>query len=140
MAWRTNEQKVQGILGGNWDGKTDLAPFIDTANAATGAVATCATNKGVSLSDTILERIEAYLSAHFYGHADQFYSEKQTENASAKFQGETKTGYESTQYGQTAISLDTSGCLLTMSRGQTTLTIGWLGLPPSEQTAYVDRD
>lgn len=140
MAWRTNEQKVQGILGGNYDGKTDLAPFIDTANAVTDEVVTCAAGKGVSHSDTILERIEAYLAAHFYGHADQFYSEKRTENASATFQGETKMGYESTQYGQTAISLDTSGCLKAMSKGQTTLSIAWLGLPPSEQTDYADRD
>ncbi len=140
MAWRTNEQKVQGILGNNHDGKTDLAPFIDTANAVTDSVVTCAANKKITHSAAILERIEAYLAAHFYGHADQFYSEKRTENASATFQGETKTGYESTQYGQTAISLDISGCLRAMSKGQVKVSIGWLGLPPSEQTDYVDRD
>lgn len=139
MAWRTTAPKVEDILGDNYDGKTRLVGFINTANALTTEVATCAANRQATLSSTLLERIECWLAAHFYGHHDQFYKEKETGKARAIFQGETGMGLQSTQYGQTAITLDTSGCLKAMSEGKRG-SISWLGLPPSEQTAYENRD
>lgn len=139
MAWRTSEPKVQGILGDNWDGSTSVRPFIDTATVLTDEVSTCAAARGVTLSSALLERTECLLAAHFYAHADQLFTEKKTERSSAIFQGRTDKGLESTQYGQSAITLDTSGCLAMFSKGQQP-TVAWLGKPPSEQIAYKDRD
>lgn len=141
MAWRTSEPKVQGILGDNWDGSTSVRPFIETANVLTDEVSTCAAARDITLSSALLERIECFLSAHFYAHADPLFSEKKTERASGVFQvGKAEEGgYKSTQYGKSAISLDISGCLAMFNKGQQP-TIAWLGKPPSEQTDYVDRD
>lgn len=136
---RTTSELVSGVLGGNYDGTTSLDPFIRAAYRLTNQMATCASNRGVSVDSETLEEIETWLAAHFYGHADQFLSEKQTEKSSGKFQGQTGKGLESTQYGQTAIVLDPSGCLKALSAGNRPQ-MAWLGKPPSEQTDYVDRD
>lgn len=143
MAYRTSQEAVKGILGGNYSATgaaADLLPFIETANTMVDEVVTCAAAKSVTLSTALREKIERFLAAHFYAHADQLYSEKQTGKASATFQGKTDMGLDSTQYGQTAKMFDISGCLRAMSKGQTVLKMTWLGKPPSEQTPYRDRD
>lgn len=139
MVWRTTEPKVQGILGDNWDKTTSVRPFIETATALTDAVSTAAAARSVTVGSALLERIECFLSAHFYAHADQLFSEKETERARGIFQGKTDMGLNSTQYGQTAMVLDISGYLASLSKGQIPA-VAWLGKPPSEQIAYVDRD
>lgn len=139
---RTTSSAVIAILvtGKNYDGTTDLTAFIETATAMVDSVVECATAKGVTLSSTLLEVIERWLSAHYYAHADQLYKSKQTGRASATFQGETKMGLDSTQYGQTAKSLDPSGCLASLSEGSKRAQLVWLGLAPSSQTDYRDRN
>ena len=141
MAWRTTQEDVEGILGRNYDSAADtsLTPFIRTANALVTEVVSCASDRSVTLSTTILAEIECWLAAHFYGHSDQFFAEKKTGDASATFQGETKMNLQSTQYGQTAITLDVSGCLAAISSGARA-SVAWLGRPPSAQTDYVGRD
>ncbi len=140
MSWRTTEEAVKIILGDNYDDSSSLEGFIETAKVMTDEMVTCAASRGVSHSAALLERIEAYLAAHFYGHADQFYTEKKTGDADAVFQGKTEMGLQSTQYGQTAISLDKSGCLMTFSKGAPRVGVAWLGKAPSNQTDYADRN
>ncbi len=141
MAYRTSQEAVEGILGDNYDkaADTDLTPFIRTANVLIDEVVTCATGRGITLATALLVELECWVAAHLYGHSDQFYSEKETGDAQAKFQGETKMNLQSTQYGQTAITLDVSGCLASISSGARA-SVAWLGRPPSAQTPYVDRD
>ncbi len=138
---RTVATAVEGILGDHYDSDNSpsLTPFIDTANALTTQVATCATARGVTLSSTTLELIERYLAAHFYSRSDPIASEKKTGDATAAFQGKTEMGLDSTHYGQDAKTLDHSGCLASMSKGRQATT-EWIGRPPSEQTDYVNRD
>lgn len=124
---RTTADAVQGILApSNYDGATDLEPFIETATVVVDQVVECATRKGLTLSDALLERVECYLAAHFYGHSDQFYQSRSTQGASGSFQGQTQMGFEGSQYGQTAIRLDTSGCLSAINRGARA-GMKWLG-------------
>jgi len=141
MANRTTSEAVRAILvsGKQYDGSTNLDPFVLTANALTDQVNTEATARGVTISAALLERIECFLSAHFYAHADQLYAESRTEGASAVFQGSWGKGLESTQYGQTAMVLDYSGTLRAISQG-VKIGLEWLGIPKSEQTEYEDRD
>jgi hypothetical protein len=49
---------------------------------------------------------------------------------------------ESTLYGQTALVIDHSGCLATITAGAgpKTASAEWLGKPPSDQTDYEARD
>ncbi len=136
---RTVTNAVKGILGRQYDGETSLLGFIETATALVTEVDTCATAMGVTLSSTMLELIERWLAAHYYAHSDQLFAKKKTGDASATFQGEFGKGLDSTQYGQTAKRLDTSGCLASLDKGSKA-SMEWLGLPVSEQTDYIDRD
>lgn len=136
---RTTESDVQTLLAGDYDGSTSLAPHVATATAIVDRVATCATAKGATLSSTELELVERWLAAHCYAMIDQPYQSKTTGRASAVFQGRTGMGFAATKYGQTALALDYSGCLANIGRARRAR-VAWLGLAPSEQTPYVDRD
>jgi hypothetical protein len=140
MAWRTTQEEVKNALGDNYDNVSNpsLVVFIDTASELVTEVVSCASNRGVTLRSALLVKIECWLAAHFYGHSDQFFQQKKTGDASATFQGQTGMNLESTQYGQTAITLDTSGCLAAISKGARG-SVAWLGKNPSEQIPYKDR-
>ena len=137
---RTTEPKVRGIIAN--DSVIDLLPFIEAATTRTDYVDTCDT--GNLLSDEQLLQIETWLAAHFYAHRDQLFESKGTQKARGKFQGKTDMGLSSTQYGQTAINLDISGCLAKVNRdlieGSQKVGLQWLGTPVSGQIPYQDRD
>lgn len=109
MAVRTSADSVRAILGKNYDLTTTLTPFIVTASVMVDWVQSL--DVTLILSATLLERIECWLAAHFYAHADPLYKQKQTFTAMGTFQGETGQGFASTQYGQTAMDLDITGAL-----------------------------
>ncbi len=134
MAWRVTEEDVRGIV--DTDEKFSIAPFIDVATALTDYVS--AQDNGSVLNAALLKEIEKWLSAHFYAIKDPQSTEKKTEEASAKFQGQTAMGLDSTYWGQMAKSLDVSGTLATL--GKKKVGFEWLGKPPSEQIDYEDRD
>jgi len=140
---RTTRIKVVEILVGHYDGTTDLDPFIDTANELITWLDGEDTDG--DLTTAMLEKIERYLAAHFYAHADQLMQSKSTGGASGAFQGQTGMGLAHTHYGYTAMVLDVTGKLAQRNKeteegGKRKASVAWLGLPVSEQTDYVDRD
>lgn len=143
---RTSAAAVKAILlpGKDYDNDqaADLTPFIDTASAMVDDVVACISAKGgMALTAARLELIERWLAAHYFKVSDKPYSSRSTEGASGGFDGQTAMYLESTLYGQTALRLDSSGCL-DAAGGKEVKTAGaaWLGRPPSEQTDYADRD
>lgn len=139
---RTTEALVAAILGSDWDGSRDLDQFIAAATVLVDRVNTCATNKGVTLTSTELELIERWLAAHFLTTTSspfRPYKSKKTADAAASYQGETGKGLESSFYGQTAMNLDPSGCLESITSRKRAL-LEWVGKRPSDQIAYEDRD
>lgn len=136
---RTTSAAVQGVLGDDYDGSTSLTPFIDTATAMVDRVATCATSRDRTLTSAELELIERWLAGHLYAMSDQPYQSKTTGRASATFQGRTGMYLEATKYGQTAVNVDYSGCLASISKRRVARGV-WLGKAPSEQSDYIDRD
>lgn len=125
---RTNADDVIEILGGNYgpneaDTLPSLTGFITAANSLVNRIS--AKYPGV-LAEADLTVIECWLAAHFYGHSDQFYKSKNTQSAGATFQGETKMGLSSTQYGQTAMMLDTTRYLAALDKGGVVSSM-WLG-------------
>lgn len=138
---RTTDELVKGVLLLDYDSRRtpSLTPFINAANLVVTRVATCATAKDVTLSSDELEMIERWLAAHMYVQSDQTFASKSTSGASASHHGQTGMGLENSKYGQTAMMLDPSGCLAAIDKRQSA-GAHWLGKPPSEQTAYVDRD
>ncbi len=134
MAWRVTEEDVRGII--ETDGNISLAPFLNSATALTDYISS-EDSDGV-LSAALLIEIEKNLAAHSYALRDPQYLAKKTGDASAKFQGETGMGLDYTPWGQMAKQLDVSGTLSTLGKKKPGM--AWLGLPPSKQTAYRDRD
>lgn len=109
---RTNSGAVAGILTADYDGTTNLIPFIQSANVIVNRVATLAASRNMTLTAQELELIERWLAAHFYTQSDQVLQQKQTDGAGGTFQGKTAdSGICGSKYGQTAIRLDWSGSL-----------------------------
>lgn len=139
---RTNEDNVMGIMSNEYDIEEtpSLIPFIDTASSMVDDLVECAAEKGVVLSDSKLELIERWLSAHFYSQSDKPYTESETIEARAKYNGQTKMYLESTLYGQTAVKLDPTGCLAAIA-GEEDKSAGviWMGKRPSEQVPWYSR-
>lgn len=143
MAQRTTVADVKAVLLPGKDYDTEdapsLQPFIDTATVIVDRVATCATDRDKTLTSGELELIERWLAAHLYAMSDQTYASKSTAGASASFHGQTGMHLEATKYGQTAVTLDYSGCLTAIGKRQTARG-AWLGKRKSEQTDYSSRD
>ena len=140
---RTTEALVKAVLrlgsqGGDYDDANNpsLTRYIAAANLLTTRVATCATNRGVTLSDDELTEIETWLGAHYYTKADRVYQSKSTNGASASFVLDPKNPEP---YKAVALEIDISGCLAALLAGNRAR-LKWVGKVPSEQTAYEDRD
>lgn len=138
---RTTAEAVRDTLLADYNtaDEPSLTQFINDANLVVTRVATCATAKGESLTTDELEAVERYLAAHLYCMTDPAYQEKKTEKAEAKFVGKTGMRLEATRYGQSALMLDYSGCLLAIAN-RTRVGITWLGKTESEQLTYDERN
>jgi hypothetical protein len=125
---RTTAIAVKNILLDNYDTlkNPDLTGFIDTASALVDESVNFATERGITLSTTLQERIEAWLAAHYYAQADPLYMSKSTQGASGSFQGQSAMGLEGTRYGQQAKRLDISGGLSSFDNNARA-TVLWLG-------------
>lgn len=140
MSQRTTITAVTDILGNLYvsGASPSVQPFIDTATLLVDRVIACAVTKGVTITTAEAERIEAYLAAHFFGHAQQFFTSKSTVSASGSFQGQYAMSLDASQYGQTAKMLDPSGCLNALSKGNRA-SMTWLGKVGNEQLTAEDR-
>jgi hypothetical protein len=108
---RTDSEKVTGTLVRDYDGKTDLTPFIRRANLIVNRVANLAIQRSMPLVPDELTDLETLLACHFYQASDPALQQKSTDNASGQFLGQTGKGFESTRYGLDALRLDWSGSL-----------------------------
>ncbi len=137
MAQRVQPVDVHAIIDS--DITIDMQPFILPATALTDYVVTKDTAS--ILTTSLTKQIEAYLSAHFYAHRDQQFRDQKTGDAGASFQvGVEGDGLATTQWGKSAIALDITGTLKSISKGATPVGLTWLGKPPSEQLKYSARD
>ena len=108
---RTTPQAVQDLLGDEYDGKTRLSPYIDTASGMVDWLyAQDLATRGL-LNATLLELVERWLSAHYYQQADPGYASRSTGGASGSFNGQQSTGLRSTRFGQQVLRIDVSGLM-----------------------------
>lgn len=133
---RVTEQQVREII----DDDTDISmqPFIDVAGVLTDRVESEDSENRLS-SDELIQ-IEKWIAAHAYAIRDHQFASKSTGGASAQFQGQTGMRLEATLWGQMALALDCTGYLASLQSRRFRAGVAWLGLPPSEQTDYDDRD
>jgi hypothetical protein len=133
---RTTADLVKAVLAPGKDYNLRLAPdlagVIDEAALTVDALAECAVGRGKALSDARLEMVERLLAAHNYKMSDQALASKNTDGASATFQGQTGMNLEATKYGQRAMLQDVSGCLRTLNAGKAA-SGEWLGKTEAEQ-------
>lgn len=131
---RTTPTLVESLLGADYgplpDGTfQDLQQFCDTANSLVNRAVVCANAKGYFLSGTDLEIIERWMAAWAYTQSDKTLASKSTSGGSGSFQGQTGMGFESNNYGMTAMRLDYSNCLRNMDKQQRAKGV-WLGSVP----------
>lgn len=109
--------------------ETDLAAtavdkFIVAPNLLITQLAS-ASASFAALGVAMLKQIELYLSAHFVSAWDQRLTKQKFGDSSADFQVNLGDDLKSTVYGQLALSLDTTGTLL--SSGKRPMRIDYLG-------------
>lgn len=139
MALRTTHQEVVEVLGDDWNGTRNTVPFIRGVNGLVTRVGTEAAALGFTLGTTELRVLETWLAAWAYCLSDKPLTQKSTGRASGSYAGQTAMGLDANLYGQFARSIDPSGALVALTSGKT-CSMTWLGLAPSEQTDYDDRD
>lgn len=108
---RTTAQQVDHLLAGEYDQKTKLSPYIETASVIVNWLATQDLAAEGLLNAGQLELIERWLAAHYYQMSDPGYTTRSTAGASGGFQGQFTTGFKMTRFGQTAMVLDVTGLL-----------------------------
>jgi hypothetical protein len=137
---RTTKQAVLDVLQQDYDylKSPSLQAYLDTAKVITDRVQTGAAGRNKPLTIDELERVECWLAAHYYCMADPTYKSKNTDGASASFQGQDGKYLEQTRYGQTALRIDWSGFLEAMDKRKVAGVI-WLGKNPGDQIDYEDR-
>lgn len=120
MALRTTEQRVKDILGGDYDtvARPSLLIRIQTASIMVDDLRISAAVDNVTINVAKLELIEAHLAAHLYCISDKPYTTRSNGKTSGSFVGQTGLKLEATQYGQTALLLDSSGYLTVIDKRQ----------------------
>lgn len=142
---RASENDVRDVISFNPElPLPDMSPYIRTAATLVDKVES---NDSSSLMDNAdLKEVEIYLAAHCYAHKDLQFTKSKAGESFAEFQTGTpgKGFLDSTMWGRMAVGLDETGYLAKLNKqsinGKFTLTVSWLGKPPSTQIDYVDRD
>jgi hypothetical protein len=144
--YRTTIASVKEILDHNYGASStdittspSITPYIATAAALVDRMVVCATSKGVSFGDSELELIERWLAAHCYSQMDPGYQELETGDAKGMFTGVTGKALENSRYGQMALSLDHSGCLLAITT-QKRAKAFWNGTREADRRTHHERN
>lgn len=89
-----------------------IQPFIDAALLVVNEDLA-----GKGMSDARLKQIGIFLSAHYVTLQERQLQSEKYGDATETYQGKTGMNYQSSHYGQSACSLDTSGALTAAGRG-----------------------
>jgi len=121
MAIRTTDTAVSEII--EVDSSILLDPFIETASSLVDDVAAHA----LAPAAARLELIERYLSAHFYTLRDPRAVSEKADVVAQTVQSKVDLGFNTSHYGQMAMSLDPTGVLKNASKGKRAGGVTWLG-------------
>lgn len=104
MPVRTTDGAVRKLM--DLDDDFDTAPFIEAANSLVNDVCT-----GSGYSDSKLELIERWLSAHMCAILDPPANIETADQVTAHYDSKVALGLNLTRWGQQAMRLDTDGNL-----------------------------
>ena len=142
MAVTTTAEAVKAIMapGKDYDGVSNLAPFIRAAGLLVNRLILKAGLVGKAAPADESAEIMAWLAAHAYKQSDQALASKSTDGASGSYQGQTgDMGLKSTKYGQMALMLDSTGLLNGISNNARAGGF-WLGTEYRDQRTFEDRE
>ena len=107
MAWTVTATEVKDLTG------SSLADaVVDSFITASAQIVTDRLADGSGFTDAKLKQIHLFLSAHLVTvNRERQALEEKVDPASIKYSDIFGSGLQSTTYGQTALSLDTSGLL-----------------------------
>jgi len=135
MAVRTTETLVGTIV--ELDDDTSIDSIITVANVIVTKHCT-----DTALTATELELIERYLTAHLYSLKYRRTVSEKVSTIADTFQHAEDLGFNSTEFGQTAMRLDWSGALATLDKSMKdglgrTVDLDWAGTenPDSIETS-----
>ena len=96
---------------------SDLTPFMNIATdvVTRACVKDLYTGQATGYTDTTLNLIATWLSAHFYAIRDPRLQSQGFGGGNGVAQGQTAYNFASTSYGQQAMLIDTEGCLARLS-------------------------
>jgi len=114
MTNRVTAEEVKVVFD-TQEADATVEAFIGVANRMVTA------NLSGELNDDILTDIELFLSCHFLSCKDPRTSEESDVEVSAKFTAKYGKGFESTTYGQMALSLDSTGILINLGKSGVTV-------------------
>ena len=122
---RTTSAAVEAII--EVDSAIALDPFIEIASMLVTQVCV---PKGYDAET--LERIERWLSAHFYTNRDMRATSESAGPVSASYQHKEDLGFDSSHYGQTAMRVDYLGALSALNQqakkgGKIAVSVAWAG-------------
>ena len=130
MAIRTSISDVKNVMETSLT-DAQITAFITTANAMVYAYL-----DGKGLSDTLLTHIETYVAAHLVTLRDRRSASESADGVSFAYEGDIGQGLDSSTYGQTAQTLDTTGTLGSLGADDR---IPWIARAGSERT-NIDYD
>jgi len=136
MGVRTTAAAVRGLLGDNYNRRTQVEPYIAVANGIVNQLLAAYPDTD---ADT-LEMLERILSCHYYQKMDKGHASR----GGVSFESRTDMYLTSSQYGQMAIEYDPTGFLALMNTqataGGTPVAGGfWLGTPNRQGRTYEER-
>jgi hypothetical protein len=138
MAMRAGSHEWRDLI----DSDTDVtgSPFHKLAISLVDKIETNDTN-GL-MNDDLLLQCEKWLTAGFYAIKDPVLMSERHGEASGVYEKGLKGmgAFEANDYLKIAMRLDLTGFLAQMNNGPVVAGMTWLGLPPSGQTDFVDRD
>lgn len=126
---RTTAELVAGII--EVDVTISLDPFIAVSNALVSEIAPLTTH-----TEERLELIERWLAAHFYTNRDPRTVQERAGSVDETFQSKVDLNLSTSHYGQTAMTLDTSGQLSMLNQRtingtpSRVVSVTWLGTDP----------
>ena len=122
----TNAAAVQAIIDYDTTLITSIASFITDASDLVEEVI------GTSLGNTMKEKVERYLAAHFIAITDPRVENEKVKTLSVTYQVKLSEGLGITHYGTMAMMFDTSGKLSAWNQNmikgnKQTPSVTWLG-------------
>lgn len=142
MAYRCSASDVQAVI--ETDEDIDLEPFIKTANARINALLLSCSAMASSLSSE-LAIVETWLAAHYCAKINPALTQEGAGKASGSYETGVVGKYlESTRFGQTAIEVDSSGCLAklqsSLMKGAQSASLHYLGKKASDKLDWSERE